>query len=424
MNCKVWRCLQKLFVLVLMSLHFVFGCCQSQGNTEDDYWTEEEYLQLKEPEQVSQIMDEIFQNYDKLKRPYYRVKAVEIGILMGIQAISHVSEENMEFQATVYFTHIWEDPRVAFDKDNNDSFLILRGEHLNKLWLPDTYILNARKVSIEANTYSAKVYANGTINYSYRLSTIALAKMNFLNYPMDNQILNIDIYSYSYTADQLTLRWKKGSMVHNEMAGYVVKSENKISEIHTDGIEDWSFLSFSITVRRRLGYFIMQFFFPCILCAVVSWLPFWMDRYEIGDRMALSITTLLTEVFLSQYINSNMPRVSYIKAADEYLLATFIFIFMGLLENVVVYNFRSDFELQDIYCYGQEISPSQEIMTESPRNNLEEEASSKSADHNGNKMDAEETTEKDQSLVVDKISRVLFPLAFIVFQAYYFGRHL
>ncbi|XP_031561106.1 gamma-aminobutyric acid receptor subunit rho-3-like [Actinia tenebrosa] len=185
----------------------------------------------------------------------------------------------------------------------------------------------------------------------------------------------------------------------------------------------------------------MQFFFPCILCAVVSWLPFWMDRYEIGDRMALSITTLLTEVFLSQYINSNMPCVSYIKAADQYLLATFIFIFMGLLENVVVYNFRSDvrklkkvkkktkatkleFELQDIYCYGQEISPSQEIMTESPRNNLEQEASSNSADHNENKMDAEEATEKDQSLVVDKISRVLFPLAFIVFQAYYFGRHL
>ena len=73
-----------------------------------------------------------------------------------------------EFQATVQFSHIWVDPRVVFEKDNNDSFIVLRGEHLNKLWLPDTYILNARKVSIETSTYSAKVYANGTINYSYR----------------------------------------------------------------------------------------------------------------------------------------------------------------------------------------------------------------------------------------------------------------
>lgn len=67
-----------------------------------------------------------------------------------------------------------------------------------------------------------------------------------------------------------------------------------------------------------------------------------MDRYEIGDRLALGITTLLTEVFLSQYINSSMPRVSYIKAADEYLLATFLFIFAALLESVVVYNYRPD----------------------------------------------------------------------------------
>ncbi|XP_031561084.1 gamma-aminobutyric acid receptor subunit beta-like [Actinia tenebrosa] len=190
-----------------------------------------EYLRKIEPEQVSQIVDGIFKNYDKLKRPYYRVKPVEIAIYMGIEAISHISEENMEFGATVYFTQYWKDPRVAFDKDNNGSFLILRGEHLNKLWLPDTYIINARKLSVETATYSAEVFGNGDITYSYRMSVTALAKMNFANYPMDNQILKIDISSYSYLAEQLTLKWKKGSMVYNEMAGYVVKSENETKQI-------------------------------------------------------------------------------------------------------------------------------------------------------------------------------------------------
>jgi hypothetical protein len=67
-----------------------------------------------------------------------------------------------------------------------------------------------------------------------------------------------------------------------------------------------------------------------------------MDRYEIGDRVSLGIATLLTEVFLSQYINSSMPRVSYIKAADEFILVSFIFIFLALMESILVYNQRID----------------------------------------------------------------------------------
>lgn len=65
-----------------------------------------------------------------------------------------------------------------------------------------------------------------------------------------------------------------------------------------------------------------------------------MDRSEIGDRGALGITTLLTEVFLLQYTNDSMPRVSYVKAADLFLIVSFAFTFMALLESVIVYNYK------------------------------------------------------------------------------------
>ena len=65
-----------------------------------------------------------------------------------------------------------------------------------------------------------------------------------------------------------------------------------------------------------------------------------MDRSEIGDRGALGITTLLTEVFLLQYTNDAMPRVSYVKAADLFLIVSFAFTFMALLESVIVYNYK------------------------------------------------------------------------------------
>ena len=78
--------------------------------------------------------------------------------------------------------------------------------------------------------------------------------------------------------------------------------------------------------------------------------------------------------------------------------------------------------MQDVHVYAQEISPTEEL-TESNRSHLGQEASSKTADHSGNEDD-KEAKENKKSLVVDQISRVVFPLIFIAFQAYYFGRYL
>ena len=105
----------------------------------------------------------------------------------------------------------------------------------------------------------------------------------------------------------------------------------------------FDYLDVSFYVRRRIGHYVIRIFFPCILCTVVSWLPFWMDRGEIGDRGALGITTLLTEVFLLQYTNDAMPRVSYVKAADLFLIVSFAFTFIALLESVIVYNYKKKF---------------------------------------------------------------------------------
>lgn len=66
-----------------------------------------------------------------------------------------------------------------------------------------------------------------------------------------------------------------------------------------------------------------------------------MDRYYIGERLSLGITTILTIVFLLGSSNSTMPRVSYAKAIDWYLLGSFIFVFSTLVTDLLVYRFRS-----------------------------------------------------------------------------------
>ena len=67
-------------------------------------------------------------------------------------------------------------------------------------------------------------------------------------------------------------------------------------------------------------------------------MAFWMDCRNVGDRGTVGITSLLTQLFLVGNINDAMPRVSYVKAADLFLIVSFAFTFFALLESVIVYK--------------------------------------------------------------------------------------
>jgi len=62
-----------------------------------------------------------------------------------------------------------------------------------------------------------------------------------------------------------------------------------------------------------------------------------MDKDDIGNRMALGITTILTIMFLLGSLNGNLPKVSYPKALDWYLLVSFSFVFFSLIEGMIVF---------------------------------------------------------------------------------------
>ena len=58
----------------------------------------------------------------------------------------------------------------------------------------------------------------------------------------------------------------------------------------------------------------------------------------IGDRVSLGITTVLTGIFLVGFSSQDMPKASYMKAAELYIVVSFGFTFMALLESALAYK--------------------------------------------------------------------------------------
>ena len=130
---------------------------------------------------------------------------------------------------------------------------------------------------------------------------------------------------------------------------------------------NFSTITVTFFFQRRIGYYLIQIYFPTMFVVMLSWIVFFMEKDDIGNRMALGITTILTIMFLLGSLNGNLPKVSYPKALDWYLLVSFTFVFVSLIECMIVYVFtvKATDDEQNIkckvkqFCYSKGCTPLQ-----------------------------------------------------------------
>ena len=102
---------------------------------------------------------------------------------------------------------------------------------------------------------------------------------------------------------------------------------------------------------RSLGFYMIQIYLPSILIVIISWVSFWLNREATPARVALGVTTVLTMTTLmtttnvrfqssigphKRFLQSQMPKVSYVKSIDIYLGTCFLMVFASLLEYAAV----------------------------------------------------------------------------------------
>jgi hypothetical protein len=94
----------------------------------------------------------------------------------------------------------------------------------------------------------------------------------------------------------------------------------------------FTILKLNFLIRRKKFYYVVQTYIPTILITILSWVSFWIPRSSPPARVALGITTVLALTTLIFGIQSSMPKVSYVKAIDWFLMISFLFVFTALIE--------------------------------------------------------------------------------------------
>ncbi|XP_071561086.1 gamma-aminobutyric acid receptor alpha-like [Temnothorax nylanderi] len=295
---------------------------------------------------ISDLLDNLLRGYDNSIRPDFGGPPATVEVDIMVRSMGPISEMDMTYSMDCYFRQSWVDRRLAFQ--GGKETLALSISMLARIWKPDTYFYNGKHSYLHTITSPNKfvrLYQNGRVLYSSRLTIKAGCPMNLEDFPMDTQRCPLQFGSFGYTTRDVIYKWNSARQVaiaeDMKLSQFDLVANPTANHSTAPGFShaEYSMLLVYFHLQRHMGNFLIQVYGPCVLLVVLSWVSFWLNREATADRVSLGITTVLTMTFLGLEARTDLPKVPYPTALDFFVFLSFAFIFATIIQFAVVHYF-------------------------------------------------------------------------------------
>ncbi|XP_047575167.1 gamma-aminobutyric acid receptor subunit gamma-1 [Lutra lutra] len=296
-------------MFLLLTLHL--GNCVDKVDDEDDEDLTVNKTWVLAPRihegDITQILNSLLQGYDNKLRPDIGVRPTVIETDVYVNSIGPVDPINMEYTIDIIFAQTWFDSRLKFN--STMKVLMLNSNMVGKIWIPDTFFRNSRKSDahwITTPNRLLRIWNDGRVLYTLRLTINAECYLQLHNFPMDEHSCPLEFSSYGYPKNEIEYKWKKPSVEvadpkYWRLYQFAFVGLRNSTEISHTISGDYVIMTIFFDLSRRMGYFTIQTYIPCILTVVLSWVSFWINKDAVPARTSLA----LMEYGTLHYFTSN-----------------------------------------------------------------------------------------------------------------------
>ncbi|XP_059377583.1 glycine receptor subunit beta-like isoform X2 [Carassius carassius] len=354
LNCCNMKAVKVIFLLLIICLWMEGGFtkeksakkgkkkgkqvyCPSQLSSED--------LARVPANSTSNILNRLLISYDPRIRPNFKGIPVEDRVNIFINSFGSIQETTMDYRVNIFLRQRWNDPRLRLPQDFKSDSLTVDPKMFKCLWKPDLFFANEKSANFHDVTQEnilLFIFRNGDVLISMRLSVTLSCPLDLTLFPMDTQRCKMQLESFGYTTDDLQFMWQSGDPVQMEeiaLPQFDIKQEDieygNCTKYYA-GTGYYTCVEVIFTLRRQVGFYMMGVYAPTLLIVVLSWLSFWINPDASAARVPLGILSVLSLSSECTSLASELPKVSYVKAIDIWLIACLLFGFASLVEYAVV----------------------------------------------------------------------------------------
>ncbi|TRY78459.1 hypothetical protein TCAL_11687 [Tigriopus californicus] len=292
---------------------------------------------------------------------------VKIDLNIDIISFSEIDVNKMKISIDFYLSMTWFDPRLTFH-NLREGFALnpLSLEEMKSLWFPELSFVNTagNEISLIDDSTETYVFRNGS-NYfnslaenhetkkfygrenplfAYRKYTINFScNFELQDYPFDVQNCSMDFQLRVATRQRAILMLDQVEYLGEaNLLEYKVQ-ETTVERDHPCGRQNLSSCNkIWITLKRRVGNQLLNTYLPTGSLLMTIYLShyFKIDHYDTRIMVGLTGMLVIASLFVST--SASLPRTSYFKMIDIWMIFCFLLPFFEVILHTIVEYWTDD----------------------------------------------------------------------------------
>ena len=268
-----------------------------------------------------------------LERPDPEGTPTSVSIGLFLIDLHSINDSDQLYRADILVSASWQDPRLV-STDPSTSLFGCRVP-LDAVWNPRLAIVNEYSIR-RVFDKTVLIAADGRVEYLQRLQGEFTSRLDLREFPFDRHELHVDFGAIGYSPDQVEITVETG----RGLIGELTIADWELGEIYAK-VEplyikprDWhvAAASFRIPVWRRVGFYSLKTFLPLTLIVCMSWAVFWIKPGMLPPQIGVATSAVLTLIAFQFSLGYMLPRLSYLTRADRFLIGATLLVFMAFGE--------------------------------------------------------------------------------------------
>ncbi|XP_038070482.1 neuronal acetylcholine receptor subunit alpha-10-like [Patiria miniata] len=262
-----------------------------------------------------------------------------------VAQVLDVDERLETFKINAWLTMRWKDEYLVWDPNDYNGLKNFKIPK-EKLWMPDLWLYNnaGSRYDDYAKNSICSVYYDGRVVWQSPSIIMTHCQMDVTNFPFDRQNCEVQFGPWQHGADEIILEGTGSADRYLRSSGewslmnFTASNGLEGYQIYPDDPEvPFTFVTYSVELRRIPTYFVFYLIMPCVLIACTTLLSFFLPA-ESGEKVSLSITVLLSLTVFLLLVAELLPPSGAVPIVAIYYASTMVMVSLSLAMSVVVLN--------------------------------------------------------------------------------------
>jgi hypothetical protein len=224
----------------------------------------------------------------------------------------------------------WTDPRLAGMEGCEIP--------LDDVWTPGLRFINSGRLFTSLRE-AVNVGPEGAVQYLQRYYGSLATYHNLRQFPFDEQTFVVSLVPITYDEEEVQLsvdeRATGRRSILNISAWTVtgVEGATRRQLIEATGRTASAF-DLRISANRQRHFYVWKIIVPLCLIVFMSWTVFWVNPAQFGPQIGLSATSMLTLIAFQFATTSMVPELGYFTTLDEFITGSTVLVFLALVQSL------------------------------------------------------------------------------------------